>query len=541
MTKHKSDLARRDLLKVLGAASATLPVGRLIRLIADGIIEKAHAAATSATGKRYVYFQQSNAPARWMFDLFLTPYSAGYIANPMVGTVGTLVGGTYTGVTYQTIARKGINVPPMWGMNVPAPGGGTRALDTIMDNLLVIRGIDVANNSHPTAQRLNYQPVGAEYNVMGMVADAGNGFPLKGVSAGVGEFVFNSQKHYAAVQLPRGQGAALGRTLLNPFNSASSANFKTNKAAIQAELDTAKQNLDNYARSQHPGAATIKTVQDDMELLKGTALATLIAKWDTLYAKYDALVKRSLTDVEIPGITDRPFGAPTRPANRNAYLVDGAAVLTPVDMRSMFVPATTVRDLASSFALAELVVTENICSSVTGPIEHLSNLSANGGTIREGNDQHFSGSLATLLLNAKVFVAVGACLAEFVAVLKAQGLFNQTVIHLGGEFNRSPKSGDGGSDHGPQAGSATILSGMVNGPLVIGNVRQNAPSAAYPGSWGWGAPTINGRIMDLGDLANALAVMLGIPEVLRRGASEQIIALNGEGKVVSRVGTASQV
>lgn len=541
MGKRKEDISRRDLLKILGAASASLPLGQLVRLIATGMVEKAYAAEIGATGKRYVYFCQQLAPPRWVFDLLLTPYSTNFTANPMVGTVGVSSGGRYTGTAYQTIQRKGINVPPIWGANVPAPGGGTRALDTLLDNVLVIRGVDIGTASHPSAQKLNFRPIGAEYSVMGLIADAGSGFPLKGINAGAAEFTFASQNHYSAVQLPPRQGSQLGRVLLNPFNSQASAAFKSNKTTVQAELNAAKTALDNFANSQHPGAAQIKTVQEDTDMLKGAGLAALLTKYDQLYAKYLALVGRAITEGNVAGVTDQPVGESTRPANMRPYMVRGAAIQTPLDMRAMFTANTTCPGLAEAFALAELVVTENICNSVTAPIQHFSNLSANGGTTAERNDQHDSGSLAGLLLNTKLYLAIGACMAEFISVLKAQNLFNQTVVHLGGEFNRMPRPDMGGSDHAPIAGSGTIWSGIVQGPLVIGNVRQNAPSATYPGSYGWAAPSINGRNMDIGDLANALTTMLGIPEIVRRGASEQVIALNGAGKVVSRIGQATQV
>lgn len=539
MANPKSVFNRREILKLAAATSAVLPLGPLLRFIADGMIQNAIAAAAGASGKRYIYFLQETAPPRWMFDLFLTPYSTNYSANPMVGTVGVNVGGRYTSIDYHTISVKGINAPPIWGVNVPAPGGGTRAMNTLLDNMLVIRGADTGTVSHTAGQRLNFWPVGAEYTLMGLTADAGTGFPLKAINAGPSRFAFSSQNHYNAVQAMTG-GAALGPSILNPFTSRAPASFRTNKATIDADLNAAAGALQTFAESQHPGAAMIKTVQDDTDAMKTGRISALLTKWTSLYNKYNALVTQAIAASAVPGVTDMPVGAATRPTATSAYLVNGAVVNTPLDLRTMYTAATSL-GFADKFALAELAITENISSAVSGRLLHFAGLSANGGTISERNDQHDSGSLTGLLNNTKMYFVLSACMAELINSLKVANLFNQTVVHLGGEFNRMPRPDLVGSDHAPTAGSATIWSGMVQGPLVIGNIAKDSPIATYPGTWGHGVSTVAGRPLDLGDIHNAIATMLGLPQVLRRTADQQIISLNAAGKVVSNIGTGTQV
>lgn len=539
MKKKSPTNSRRDLLKVLATLPATFPLQGFAQMLVNGLVSQAEAASTSV--KNYVYFSTNGAPPRWVFDLLLTPYSeAGFVANKQIGTVGVVEGGRYTSVAYKTIKKAGINVPPLWGAQVPVPGGGFAPIESLLNNLLVIRGIDTQAPAHPAARIRAYRPIAAEYTVTGLVADLAQGLPLKGINVGAGGYEFTGRNSSTPAVFPGDKGAALGGMVLNPFSSQATSAFTLNKAALEAEIDHAQQALDSYALGQHPGSQLIREAQTDVNDFMRKAVATLGPKWEAVYKKYAALVERAV-QVRLPGVHDKPLGAATRSATDPLYSYKASSfVTTPVNLNEVFTKETSVRAMADSFALAEFALTEKLSNSICAHVGGLTGLKVNGENFDWNPDEHSCGALMSLTGNTVWYGAFGACLLELVTRLKSVGIFKDTVIQVGAEFNRSPQDDGGGSSHGYQAQSYAIYSGMVDGPLVIGNVLNRYPGNKLQGSWGAAAPSISGRVLDNADMANALAVMLGLPEIVRRGPAQTIIKMVN-GKVVSNIGKGKQV
>lgn len=540
MAKKKTEISRRDMLKILGSVPAAVPLSSFAQLLVGGMTRSAQASTT--TGKKYVYFTQPGSPPRWMFDLFLVPYGkTGFVANGGLGTVGVETAGKYTGIKYETIVRKGLNVPPIWGVMVPDGAGGVRPLDNLLDNLLSIRGIDVPSPGHPLAQTLSFRPTGAEYTVTGLTAEAGTGFPIKAINMTCPGYEFACRKPMTPTKMGL-NGANTGTALLSPFMSSASTTFLSRRDQLKASIDAAMAALKEYALSQHPGSIVIEGAQADAAQVMGDRAKELLAKWNVIYPKYVAIMKESLQNVVIPGLTDKPYGA-TRPTN-SAELASmykfyqTININTPVDLRDMFTANTVVNGLAESFTVAELALTENLCNSVCTPIGSVSGLAINGGSMSHVLDEHFTAAFSALIINTKMYLAIGACMLEFIQVLKNANMFNDVVIQFGGEFNRSPENDGSSSNHGYQGGSTSIFSGMVSGTTVVGNILNNAPHPSAIGTWGWAAPSIGGRKIDVADVANCLAKMLGLPQILRR--NDEIISIQG-GYVVSQIANSTQV
>lgn len=542
MKNKNSDLTRRDLLKILGSLPATVPAVSFAQLLLGGLYQKANA-QTSASGKKYAYFTQPGSPPRWMFDLFLTPFSkTGFIPSNGVGTVGTETSGRYTGIKYETIVRKGLNVPPVWGVNVIDGNGSSRPLDALLDNFLSLRGIYVPSAGHPLAQTLSFRPTGAEYTISGLAAESGLGFPIRAINTGCPGYEFSCRTPLTPTNLSL-NGALTGNSLLAPFMSAASTTFISRRDQLKSYINTAVAALDNYANSQHSGSTILASAQSDASSVMGQRATDLLAKWNLIYPKYDKIMRDALQNVIIPGLTDKPYGEANRPADDATLLqlykfYTAVGIRTPLDLRDMFSASTVVTGMAESFTLVELAFTEDLCNSICTPINHLSGLSINGGSSTHVNDEHFTSAFTSVLLNTKMYAALGACMLELVSVLKSKNMFDKTVIQVGGEFNRSPAGDGSGSGHGYQGASTTIISGMVQGPLILGNISNASADSGAPGSWGCASPSLNGRMLDVADVANTLAKMLDLPQILRR--SDDIIALQS-GKVVSQLGTATQV
>jgi hypothetical protein len=116
------------------------------------------------------------------------------------------------------------------------------------------------------------------------------------------------------------------------------------------------------------------------------------------------------------------------------------------------------------------------------------------------------------------------CIQELVATLTAKSLFNKTVIHIGSEFNRSPRADGSGSDHGFYGASASIISGMISQYALIGNIYANGKDSAnspYAGTWGRAAPfavsTNESRPILVQDIALTIGSMLNTAAVSANG------------------------
>jgi hypothetical protein len=545
----KMNQSRRDLLKALGALPLSVPVANLVQVLLAGAVQKAYAQTTGVTGNKYLYVNNAGAPPRWTFDLFLTPYdTANFVPHPHVATVGVAdAAGNYSSMKYATrlitVGGKSINAPPLWASSVPTPSGTMAPLSNLLANMLNVRGINVGIDGHPQATQLSYQPSGATYTLMGLVADSATGTPLKALRSNVGDFRFASATGITPNNVA-GSGSGKIDSLLDPFSggtATANTSFRTKRDGVKAEIQAAVASLDSFAESQHPGAKLIKNSRIDAEQMMARSASELRPLWTTIYAKYDSLIKTAFPQIQVAGLTDKPVGANPRPdsATTMAYrLGDGVFHATPLDMRDSIQASTTISDLAANFTLAELSLVQGLSNSITIGAGGVSNLLMNGANTSMGHDQHTAGTMASTLYSTKMFGVLATCLLELVTVLKAKGLFNSTVIHVGGEFGRIPNANQDGSDHGWMASSAMILSGMVQGPMVIGNITKTETSTRSMGTWGRAAPSVAGRVMDYGDLANALAIMLKVPQVVKR--ADSIIALQN-GVVVSNIGLGQQV
>jgi len=494
-------MTRREILNALGFAvggNALLsPAAILFESLLNGMVNKALAAET--TPRRYLYVQQPGAPSRWMWDLFLTPYSAtGYQTHPMVGTRFVAEGGRYTGLRYETISRKGINVPPLWQIDVPAPGDATRPMDGLLDNLFCIRGVNTGNTGHPASQALHFKPLGAKKSLTALAADDATS-PIAAINVSSLAYDFTSTKNKAAVSL--GNAGNLLTSLLNPFRSTASATYAQKKETLTAAINQAMTSLENDARAEHPGAAVVIESRHSAERLLQTGFGDLNAIWNNLLAKYQDLVTRAIsTATVIPGISDLPVG-PTGARSRMYQL--SSNVVTNPDLRTMIVANTQIQFMAAHFAVAEYVLLNNLSSSISISPRHLTGLNAQGASGTHIFDEHFTGGMIALFLNSHYYRALSACLLELIARLKQANQFNDTLIDVGGEFNRSARTGGDGSDHAFEGASVALYCGAVQGPHVVGNIQASAR-----GGYGYGAPISGVGLVTPAHVAATVAHML---------------------------------
>ena len=515
--------SRRDVLKLFGVSTGLQlfqsPIQILIQSIVMGAFESAHAAANGISPRKYLHILQEGAPPRWTFDLFLTPYStSGFVQGAQVGTAYNFAN-TGASLRYSTLEKAGLIVPHMWQYEVPSAAGGYRPMDPLLNNMVQLRGIEIGNPDHGAAQAMQFVPTGSIQSMTSLSADESNA-PISAINLSLAQYRFVSQKSKSAITVSNG-GDMLTK-LLSPFISKSSGTFVSNKAKLGTALDTALSAMNSAQAAARPEVAGIATATEAAKDLMSKGFGDLATKWNVLVAKYRNLIRASLDPARsLPGMTD----AAIVPAGTKKFQLGVRLPTSTTDLRTMIKTTTGISNLAEHFAVAEYVLTSNLSSSISIGSNGLYNLAFNGQNAGLGADEHETAGGMSTILNTYLNIAHAACLLELIDQLKAKGVYDETVIVMGGEFGRSATTTGFGSDHGYMGSSSTIYSGALKGNLVLGNIRNNGDKT---GTWGQGAPVAQlGRALSVSDWASTVAYLLRVPSPASASPSLLVSASGG--------------
>jgi hypothetical protein len=516
------------------------PAVALFSTILGGQSQKAWAESLGLKPKTWVQIHEGGGPARYMCDSFLTPYStSGLELNPMVGTRFKRVGERYIGVEYETRSSHGIQVPLMWTHELPAASGGYRPMTDLLSNLLCIQGVNTQNAGHTASSEWSFLPPGARQSTSAMSADAANA-PFPALQIPADGYTFLSTKGKSSLTI-NGSGNLLSR-LLDPFKPGGSTPFRNKQMAIRKAYELLLPEFDELARSGHPGADAISQNRVAALGLLETNFAGIDAEWNALVDKYKRLIGRAIYDPAKPlvGINDLPIGdggSGNELHYRLSMAATGINLHLSKDLRTAVDARTTVPGLAERFAFTEYVLRNRLSTSVAFGVGQISPfIRESDGAALEGmtNDQHFVGIYPSLYFNLLRFRANYACLCELIDQLKTANMFNDTIISLSGEFNRNPDLTLSGSGHGFTGKSSSFFSGAFNGPLIVGNLRND-------NFLGWGAGGIIpelGRQLNLVDTAVTIAHLIGVPPPFTSALPVVTLSSNG---LISNVGRTRHV
>lgn len=513
--KKLCNLSRRKALGVLGACGAMPflqdPIEVLVNGLIEGLIVDAQAATAGMPPRKYVYIALNGGPARWVFDNPLQPYAGTLAVNPapQVKTRVNASGRLEYATTSVTRAGVTLQMPWLWTARIPTADGGTVPMVELLDNMLMIRGVNLLIDGHgPNAQK-QLRPVPSGGSLNGLVADASDA-PLPAVGMPGGSI--------SAFKSKKGVGLAYSgdlyatsdplRVLLGPFNRGTDvpAEYLGRRQAMEVAVNRALAKLGEYAQSGAPGAENLVQLRSKAEALIKQGIGDVRAEYVRLLNKYQALISRcaaaaQLSDpanpMTIPGVTDRV--TPHSGLNVVGGITPQSGmhdrILRNTDLRTLISPATDT-GLAAGFAVTEYLLLNGLTSTTvfgssgTQDVYFENSSSRDTPTVidppRSGIitfDEHYVGSYVSFFVNSFFYRATAACIRELITQLKAKNLFNETVIQLGGEFGRNPRSNESGSDHGWMADSTSLFSGAINRPMVLGNTRiEGAEHGA--GSWG---------------------------------------------------------
>jgi hypothetical protein len=569
--KTKSTMTRRQMLAVTGKASALAsifdPVQILLNSMVDGLITEARAAGTGVKPRHYVHIALSGGPQRWSWDSPLCAYEtngpAAMTASPNVinafanNATANAGQGAYRTAPF-TYGGRTINMPIMWSGNIPIPGGGNVPMANLLQHMLMVRGVNMLQDGHPNNMRRQIRPNPSAPSLGGRVADYLSA-PVPSVALLESPWEdYKSEKgigqvRYTDFSLGAGSGGNLA-TLLAPFNASGdqlNGTFVSRRDALNQALRSALTSLGTYANSSNPGASNLYDMANNAETRLRQGVGNASTEYSTLYAKYQALITSCANQLStpaliLPGIMDKPVLAANYASQLKNAGTDGLTA-TVSDLRSVINANTNVVGLAGSFAIIEYLLKHGYSCSIMAGINDVNGLNytgtANGGW---DFDEHSGGSVLSAIVNGFMYQALSACIYELATVLSAvpattpsgsnTHLFNETVIHIGGEFSRKPAdSNDGrGSEHGWRAAVATIISGAVRAPLVLGNILKDADPAA---TWGAAAPVeVDGEVQELtiGHATSTVAEILRIERLATNNSSLAIETSSGVTETIER-------
>jgi hypothetical protein len=548
--------SKRKFIKQASLVGGGLMFGDVFRLfqgIQQGIFNQAMADVTGTLSKAYINYHMRNAPARWLFDQWLTPNLTDEILSP--SNAATWNNGFATGFNsnqydYKLWTYNGVQVPHTYSHMVSG-SGGQRPFSDLLRNMAVIRGYNSSSDGHEINSPLQTFPDPAAPSLSGLAADNRNDL-IAAVAPNFATHPFKSQRNRTLASInnhPTLGGSAYG--LMKAFKSTS-----TSKQGILTidEITTLINELHDVANAQ---ACQLNSRSNVIkEHLKNARDLTLLAAddlntiWAGIYGKYQTLAQDSIrSTLTNTGFSENPIlfsGSETR---NFSYSGGSLNVDASYDLRQCLNSARANTNMLRSFALAEYCLTRQITGSlILGSSDHLYDveLVKTGDTaatkVNSVNDQHDTPTRLGVLLNAGFFRGFGASLLELIDVMKGittssgENLFNSSVIHVTGDFARSPRNDMAGSDHGWDGQVTSVFSGAIDGPVITGNIAAHGRSG-YVGSWGMAAPvSFNGASETLSPrhVAAAIAHLLGSTNPW--SFTNRVWDLGSNGKIVAKIG-----
>lgn len=544
---------RRNFLKYLvggGAMGlASSPLQAIIESAINKTIMQAHAQTIKFDLERfYLNISFPGAPPRWNYDLFLDPYSAN--GNNIVSNAGVATafdgGSRYTDAVYKTFKVPGYNIhaPHIWGQQMPTSSGTWVPIHRLMEHMLAFQGINTTAPGHDQSRLMMEESNG--YSVAGFLSDATKS-PFSSVD-------LNSNNPFSSKSGQTATPVALGTNdlitlIMSKFNSNDLAIHNAMDAKMANSYQNVLDNLNYDAGLRTPASVNLKKMHESAIDLINSTIGSYSTIWQEKFVKYKQLVEASFTDrSKFNGFMDKPIGVEQLNLRNTKYQLSNSVnnyAFNP-DMRD-FAHAGMNPTMPSIFALAEFLAENKLASSLQSRINAMSamiSVTSGGAAANRGvtHDQHNVGVMVSTLTNALMYRALSSCIYEFINSRKnsTKGYsFNNTVIKLAGDFNRSPRTDGTGSDHGFLGQVTTVFSGKVSSPLIIGRVYKNPPASYvgnnYLGSWGVGAPIdVDGTgavTLTPGHVTSSVCSLLGIASPAVNNSS-LIKVMNGKVELV---------
>jgi hypothetical protein len=508
---------------------------KLISAVAATTVQKAHAEVTGYNPKGYLNIHLSGGPARFQFDQWLTPNINDAnlsSADPTYWNAGVATAINNNNPEYRLYTYRGVRVPHHMQYPVITSKGNV-SLDTLLDHWGVIRGYNSGTDGHEVNNPIQTYPDPAAPSLHGLSADY-----RKDLISAVdfsGRMPFGSMAGKVA-SMVASHGTASGSVggLMNVFKKyvATSSVITNIDQLAQARTyfrDMMKASLGQYDKTT---ANAIKDHISSGDLLIQHASENLDTVWSTLYNKYRTTIQKSAQIVDgpngaIPFLTDNPIKLVAGDALTSDDFPNG--IDSNFDLREMInsgnTNLSTDVNLARMLALYEYCMTRGITGvqggqtgTTMGNLRYKKPDASTYTTLNMGHDQHNVLHKINTLVSAAFYRGLMGGILELIDFLKTtqvngKDLFSQSVIHVTGDFTRSPRNDKVGYDHGWNAQATSVFSGAIQGPIIMGNIKK-AGQSGYNGTWGIADATdFNGtkEVLSPRHVGAAMATLIGVP------------------------------
>jgi len=534
-------ISRRKALTLIGGSAAfplaANPVEMLIRGLVNGVLQKASAenAPNSIEPRNYIFICMPGAPPRWHFDLAMRPYSAGtaLVRNMHVNNRfknGQLV---YENHPVNLPGGGSLNMPHIWQNDIPRPGAGTAPMSQLLENMLIVRGLNMQVDGHGPNRLKMIRPNPGANSLDGMVADLSSK-PIPAVStSGVLQTAYASGRGIGQVVLGANRNGII--EAMSPFRRADyGGDFLNRRDAMELSVNEGLRRLGIIAMSGNPAADGLFEMRSSAEQLLRDGVGNVGGEYDTYVAKYRDLITR-VRNGTLKGVTNEAITNANLSNQKNqCRLTDPDAGANYLDqdgnLHSIISTETSVSGLAENFAVTEYLIRRGYSSALTldvgiptkfraSRIKKRSDDSVKSSDVNFNytTDEHAGGSAVSVIAWNFYFTCLAACIREMIDVLDTDlGIFNESLIQLGSEFSRIPRNDQLGSDHGWMANVTSMWSGVISEPKVLGNIRPEPVSNTQrQGDWGKNAPVaeldgLDERELQMGNLASTVTEILRV-------------------------------
>ena len=468
--------------------------------------------AADVGGVNLINIFLKGAPVRCFWDLPLATHPdevAKLPLNKIWGTRYDTSGGEYKGQIYQLteIGPSGNKtwLPHLWSLSMPDSGGGTVSMANLVNNLMIIRGINSFFGDHIAGVANHFNPRGADRGLLELQGDF-------------------SRNLIPSLKMGDGGGTSpVGRPCLegdvdvdDPIAKIAGAGHDYSFAENPEKQSAVVEFLNRSSQYSGQGHSTLDYINTMQNELANRTFGDTTATWDAVSAKYLALTQAALSTV-LPGISDQKIAFDS--ASKRNYYLDGRSSEM-ADYRNVILGTDAhMNDLAKKFALAEYAITSGLTGSVCISPDTIADVQQGSNIISNARDEHATGSMMSLLMNAYESFSLATCINELVSTLKTLNLFNNTVISISSEFGRGLHDDGRFSSHNQLGKSLTLFSGLIDGPYVLGDISAK----------GAGESSITFR-----EEANTIAKILNVPAPFDSRYTS--IVDRKDGKIVPKAG-----
>lgn len=559
--------SRRKILQGLGMTSLACagfdPITFVMKSVLSGIVNKAHAEEINANDLvNYASIFTFGGGSSWYWDLPLRPngndlFQGGVGINPFLGNK---LKNKYPNFDLDYISTKvgDYYLPHIWDVNIPTLGGDVK-MSSLTQNMLMMRGIHTGIDGHIINPIIQHLPIPGKPSYAGLAADKSiTPFPAVSLysTPSVSEMYSSAKGLSLSTIFNNNMGYGLDY-LLAPFKAfPGGAIGKDTSGQSEDLIGALMTRIKEQANKGDPVSQVLyKDRENAIRLLK-RSFGDLKAVQNSLSKKYRSLSDSAMRDYKVPGLEDQNiyWDEASRAARSHAFVTtnDGLAIGPGVNINDPFTNDKNVINakVEHIFACIEYMFTEGITSSIISntdklyfTVEKTENLNTKAvkspHTIYQGFDQHDTGYLLQTVFFHNYYKSLSACLYELRSALesKAMGsgnMFDKTLIHITGDFNREPRTDGKGSDHGFRGSNVTLFSGMIDELLVVGDIKADSGKAQHQGTWGMAAPMseFGNQVASLKNVASTICTFLKTPSISSNDLSFVRLV---NGKVVSNV------